>query len=85
MKLDNLHMFAILTAYSILRIISLCSLIQICRRWIVHVEVIAVIGGGDVHVQRGVNGSNGAVGAFPPIICAFTSTGIAAPVLSPNS
>ena len=38
-----------------------------------------------MHVQRGVKGSNAMVGAFPPMICAFTSTGIAAPVLRPNS
>lgn len=50
-----------------------------------HTEVVAVIAGGDVHVQSGVNGSLAIVGAVPPIICAFTSTGIEAPVFSPNS
>ena len=36
-------------------------------------------------MQRGVKGSNAVVGAFPPMSCAFTSTGIAAPVLRPNA
>lgn len=43
-------------------------------------DVVAVLGGGEVQVQMGLYGSAAVVGAEPPIVSAFTSTGITAPV-----